>query len=153
MMLLELQWIRSNKLTPWCLNLWWTLLQVQVPRGRLFAFDSEGQHVLTCSSTGGLVSRVNIPSFWHYYYFRAFIRRFCPKELTVIHTYMHTLMAAAATQWHLSTQGTVWVSVSSPRTLWYVDEGNQTSDLLITRYWLYPWATFTLTCIYLYLKF
>uniref|UniRef100_A0A671V8K2 WD repeat-containing protein 91 n=1 Tax=Sparus aurata TaxID=8175 RepID=A0A671V8K2_SPAAU len=33
--------------------------QVQVPRGRLFAFDSEGQHVLTCSSTGGLVYRVN----------------------------------------------------------------------------------------------
>ncbi|KAM8743212.1 WD repeat-containing protein 91 [Acanthopagrus schlegelii] len=32
--------------------------QVQVPRGRLFAFDSEGQHVLTCSSTGGLVSRL-----------------------------------------------------------------------------------------------
>ncbi|PWS22374.1 hypothetical protein DKP78_18730, partial [Enterococcus faecium] len=27
--------------------------QVQVPRGRLFAFDSEGQHVLTCSSNGG----------------------------------------------------------------------------------------------------
>uniref|UniRef100_A0A671V6W3 WD repeat-containing protein 91 n=1 Tax=Sparus aurata TaxID=8175 RepID=A0A671V6W3_SPAAU len=32
--------------------------QVQVPRGRLFAFDSEGQHVLTCSSTGGLVYRL-----------------------------------------------------------------------------------------------
>ncbi|XP_075993473.1 WD repeat-containing protein 91 [Genypterus blacodes] len=29
--------------------------QVQIPRGRLFAFDSEGQHVLTCSSTGGLI--------------------------------------------------------------------------------------------------
>uniref|UniRef100_A0A8C7ZR46 WD repeat-containing protein 91 n=1 Tax=Oryzias sinensis TaxID=183150 RepID=A0A8C7ZR46_9TELE len=35
--------------------------QVQVPRGRLFAFDSEGQHVLTCSSTGGLIYRVNVP--------------------------------------------------------------------------------------------
>lgn len=33
--------------------------QVQVPRGRLFAFDSEGQHVLTCSSTGGIIYRVN----------------------------------------------------------------------------------------------
>ncbi|XP_034048332.1 WD repeat-containing protein 91 isoform X2 [Thalassophryne amazonica] len=32
--------------------------QVQVPRGRLFAFDSEGQHVLTCSSSGGLVYRL-----------------------------------------------------------------------------------------------
>uniref|UniRef100_A0AAQ4PIW3 WD repeat-containing protein 91 n=1 Tax=Gasterosteus aculeatus aculeatus TaxID=481459 RepID=A0AAQ4PIW3_GASAC len=35
--------------------------QVQVPRGRLFAFDSEGQHVLTCSSSGGLIYRVNKP--------------------------------------------------------------------------------------------
>uniref|UniRef100_A0AAR2JHM4 WD repeat-containing protein 91 n=1 Tax=Pygocentrus nattereri TaxID=42514 RepID=A0AAR2JHM4_PYGNA len=33
--------------------------QVQVPHGRLFAFDSEGQHVLTCSSTGGLIYRLN----------------------------------------------------------------------------------------------
>ncbi|XP_072518426.1 WD repeat-containing protein 91 [Salminus brasiliensis] len=33
--------------------------QVQVPRGRLFAFDSEGQHVLTCSSSGGLIYRLN----------------------------------------------------------------------------------------------
>ncbi|KAI4890383.1 hypothetical protein NFI96_014543, partial [Prochilodus magdalenae] len=33
--------------------------QVQVPHGRLFAFDSEGQHVLTCSSTGGIIYRLN----------------------------------------------------------------------------------------------
>ncbi|KAK2872227.1 hypothetical protein Q8A67_022124 [Cirrhinus molitorella] len=33
--------------------------QVQVPHGRLFAFDSEGQHVLTCSSTGGVIYRLN----------------------------------------------------------------------------------------------
>ncbi|KAG8010957.1 WD repeat-containing protein 91 [Nibea albiflora] len=33
--------------------------QVQIPRGRLFAFDSEGQHVLTCSSSGGLIYRLN----------------------------------------------------------------------------------------------
>uniref|UniRef100_A0A3Q2WUU3 WD repeat-containing protein 91 n=1 Tax=Haplochromis burtoni TaxID=8153 RepID=A0A3Q2WUU3_HAPBU len=32
--------------------------QVQVPRGRLFTFDSEGQHVLTCSSSGGLIYRL-----------------------------------------------------------------------------------------------
>ncbi|CAG5867155.1 unnamed protein product [Menidia menidia] len=32
--------------------------QVQVPRGRLFAFDSEGQHTLTCSSSGGLIYRL-----------------------------------------------------------------------------------------------
>ncbi|KAL2099658.1 hypothetical protein ACEWY4_004052 [Coilia grayii] len=33
--------------------------QVQVPRGRLFAFDSEGHHVLTCSNNGGLIYRLN----------------------------------------------------------------------------------------------
>ncbi|KAM6985921.1 WD repeat-containing protein 91 [Aplochiton taeniatus] len=33
--------------------------QVQVPRGRLFAFDSEGQHVLTCSNNGGLIYKLN----------------------------------------------------------------------------------------------
>uniref|UniRef100_A0A3P8WTM4 WD repeat-containing protein 91 n=1 Tax=Cynoglossus semilaevis TaxID=244447 RepID=A0A3P8WTM4_CYNSE len=32
--------------------------QVQVPRGRLFAFDSEGQHVLTCSNSGGIIYRL-----------------------------------------------------------------------------------------------
>ncbi|XP_056137323.1 WD repeat-containing protein 91 [Lampris incognitus] len=32
--------------------------QVQVPRGRLFAFDSEGQHILTCSAGGGIISRL-----------------------------------------------------------------------------------------------
>lgn len=41
-------------------------VQVQVPRGRLFAFDSEGQHVLTCSSSGGLIYRVNAPSLPFY---------------------------------------------------------------------------------------
>lgn len=33
--------------------------QVQTPRGRLFAFDSEGQHVLTCSSSGGVIHRLS----------------------------------------------------------------------------------------------
>ncbi|MGH0175000.1 UNVERIFIED_CONTAM: hypothetical protein FKN15_000723 [Acipenser sinensis] len=33
--------------------------QVQVPRGRLFTFDSEGNYVLTCSSNGGLIYRLN----------------------------------------------------------------------------------------------
>lgn len=33
--------------------------QVQTPRGRLFAFDSEGQHVLTCSSSGGIIHRLS----------------------------------------------------------------------------------------------
>ncbi|XP_019370514.1 PREDICTED: WD repeat-containing protein 91 isoform X1 [Gavialis gangeticus] len=33
--------------------------QVQVPRGRLFAFDSEGNYMLTCSSTGGVIYKLN----------------------------------------------------------------------------------------------
>lgn len=32
--------------------------QVQVPRGRLFAFDSEGNYMLTCSSSGGVIYKV-----------------------------------------------------------------------------------------------
>ncbi|XP_069484881.1 WD repeat-containing protein 91 isoform X2 [Ambystoma mexicanum] len=33
--------------------------QVQTPRGRLFAFDSEGNYMLTCSSTGGTIYKLN----------------------------------------------------------------------------------------------
>uniref|UniRef100_A0A8C3DTJ4 WD repeat-containing protein 91 n=1 Tax=Corvus moneduloides TaxID=1196302 RepID=A0A8C3DTJ4_CORMO len=33
--------------------------QVQFPRGRLFAFDSEGNYMLTCSSTGGVIFKLN----------------------------------------------------------------------------------------------
>ncbi|XP_029859081.1 WD repeat-containing protein 91-like [Aquila chrysaetos chrysaetos] len=33
--------------------------QVQFPRGRLFAFDSEGNYMLTCSSTGGVLFKLN----------------------------------------------------------------------------------------------
>ncbi|XP_008052989.1 WD repeat-containing protein 91 isoform X2 [Carlito syrichta] len=32
--------------------------QVQVPRGRLFAFDSEGNYMLTCSATGGIIYKM-----------------------------------------------------------------------------------------------
>nr|AAF29021.1 HSPC049 [Homo sapiens] len=32
--------------------------QVQVPRGRLFAFDSEGNYMLTCSATGGVIYKL-----------------------------------------------------------------------------------------------
>ena len=39
-----------------------------------------------------------------------------------------------------STSGAVWGSVSCPWMLWHADQGNQTSDLQITRIWLYPWA-------------
>uniref|UniRef100_A0A8D2L069 WD repeat-containing protein 91 n=1 Tax=Varanus komodoensis TaxID=61221 RepID=A0A8D2L069_VARKO len=33
--------------------------QVQFPRGRLFAFDSEGNYMLTCSSTGGVIYKLS----------------------------------------------------------------------------------------------
>ncbi|CAI9563155.1 unnamed protein product [Staurois parvus] len=33
--------------------------QVQFPRGRLFAFDSEGRYMLTCSSNGGVIYKLN----------------------------------------------------------------------------------------------
>lgn len=36
--------------------------QVQAPRGRLFAFDSEGSYMLTCSATGGIIYKV--PGVW-----------------------------------------------------------------------------------------
>ncbi|XP_006861211.1 PREDICTED: WD repeat-containing protein 91 [Chrysochloris asiatica] len=32
--------------------------QVQAPRGRLFAFDSEGHYMLTCSTTGGVIYKL-----------------------------------------------------------------------------------------------
>nr|XP_012600148.1 WD repeat-containing protein 91 isoform X4 [Microcebus murinus] len=32
--------------------------QVQVPRGRLFAFDSEGNYMLTCSAMGGVIYKL-----------------------------------------------------------------------------------------------
>ncbi|XP_007951097.1 WD repeat-containing protein 91 [Orycteropus afer afer] len=32
--------------------------QVQAPRGRLFAFDSEGHYMLTCSATGGVIYKL-----------------------------------------------------------------------------------------------
>ncbi|CAH6778424.1 WD repeat-containing protein 91 [Phodopus roborovskii] len=32
--------------------------QVQVPRGRLFAFDSEGNYMLTCSAAGGIIYKL-----------------------------------------------------------------------------------------------
>lgn len=40
--------------------------QVQFPRGRLFAFDSEGNYMLTCSSTGGVIFKVSLRSGGEY---------------------------------------------------------------------------------------
>lgn len=42
--------------------------QVQFPRGRLFAFDSEGNYMLTCSSTGGVIFKVRLRSGGEYSY-------------------------------------------------------------------------------------
>ena len=43
-----------------------------------------------------------------------------------------------------STSGTVWGSVSCPRTRRHADQGNQTSDHPITGRWLCPWARVSL---------
>ena len=67
-------------------------------------------------------------------HFRAFSRGFCPKRLTVIHTDIHTLMAVAAMQGvdqHIrSSLGDQYLAQGH-----FADQGNQTSDLLITRLW------------------
>ena len=62
----------------------------------------------------------------------AFSRSFCPKRLTVIHTFTHRwrwLPCKVPT----STSGAIWGSVSPLRTLWHADQGNQTSNPPITR--------------------
>ncbi|XP_066502849.1 WD repeat-containing protein 91 [Hoplias malabaricus] len=51
--------LSSDAVGPFVLSGYSGYKQVQVPRGRLFAFDSEGQHVLTCSSNGGIIYRLN----------------------------------------------------------------------------------------------
>ena len=74
----------------------------------------------------------------HMYVSFTFSRCFCSKWLTVIHTFR---------QWWLpckvptSTSGAAWGLVSCPRRLQHAVQGNQTSNPLITRRWLYPWAT------------
>ena len=78
--------------------------------------------------------------------FRAFSIRFCPKRLTVIQTYIHTIMAVAAMQGANLQIRSSLVLVSCPRTLWHADQGNRPSDLLITWHWLYPWSTATQLC-------
>ena len=74
--------------------------------------------------------------------FREFSRCFCPKRLTVIHTFIHWwrwLPCKVPT----STSGAVWGWVSCPRTLRHADpdQGNRTSDLPVTRCRLYPPST------------
>ena len=75
-----------------------------------------------------------------YITFSSFSRYVWPKRLTVIHTYIHTLMAMAAMQGadqHIR-------SIFLPKDPSTCRPGERTSNLPITSCWLYPWATITL---------
>ncbi|XP_032893665.1 WD repeat-containing protein 91 isoform X2 [Amblyraja radiata] len=50
--------VQSDAIGPFVLSGYSGYKQVQVPHGRLFAFDSEGHCVLTCSSTGGIIHKL-----------------------------------------------------------------------------------------------
>eukprot|EP00062_Callorhinchus_milii_P009872 gi/632954136/ref/XP_007892801.1/ PREDICTED: WD repeat-containing protein 91 [Callorhinchus milii] len=50
--------VQADAIGPFVLSGYSGYRQVQVPRGRLFAFDSEGNYVLTCSSTGGIIHKL-----------------------------------------------------------------------------------------------
>ncbi|XP_060695514.1 WD repeat-containing protein 91 isoform X1 [Hemiscyllium ocellatum] len=50
--------MQSDAIGPFVLSGYSGYKQVQVPRGRLFAFDSEGHYVLTCSSSGGIIHKL-----------------------------------------------------------------------------------------------
>ena len=66
-----------------------------------------------------------------------FSRSFGPKPLTVIHTYIHILMAVAANEHIRSSLG---FSIFLKDAL-HADQGSWTSNLQITRCWLYTWST------------
>ena len=70
-------------------------------------------------------------------FFSRFSRCFHPKQLTAFSTCKVSCKVVT------STSGAVWGSVSWPRTPQHADQGNQTSNLPLTRRWLYPWATAT----------
>ncbi|XP_051886386.1 WD repeat-containing protein 91 isoform X3 [Pristis pectinata] len=50
--------VQSDAIGPFVLSGYSGYKQVQVPHGRLFAFDSEGHYVLTCSSSGGIIHKL-----------------------------------------------------------------------------------------------
>ncbi|XP_062914387.1 WD repeat-containing protein 91 [Mobula hypostoma] len=50
--------VQPDAIGPFVLSGYSGYKQVQVPHGRLFAFDSEGHYVLTCSSTGGIIHKL-----------------------------------------------------------------------------------------------
>ena len=89
--------------------------------GFSFTQDSCKCRTQEAEVTGSLSSLNTLYWFYTVWYiyiklfiiFRAFVRRFCPKEFTVIHTYFHTLMAVAAMQGadQHKTLGAVWGSV------------------------------------------
>lgn len=60
--------------------------QVQFPRGRLFAFDSEGNYMLTCSSTGGVIFKVSLQSDgkFSFAFIQAFVTRLQEQPLEVL---------------------------------------------------------------------
>lgn len=60
--------------------------QVQFPRGRLFAFDSEGNYMLTCSSTGGVIFKVSLRSGGEYSHasIQALVTRLHHQQLEVL---------------------------------------------------------------------
>ena len=62
--------------------------------------------------------------------FRAFIRCYCPKRITVIHTFIHWWQVLSCKVPHQEQFGTC------QRTLWHADKGNRTSNLMITWHWL-----------------
>ena len=79
-------------------------------------------------------------------------RHFCPKRLTVIHTYIHTLMVVAAMKGadqHIGSS--LGLSILSKDTV-TCRPGESTSDLQITRCWLYPWATVAKPPVHLMLR-
>ncbi|XP_059833713.1 WD repeat-containing protein 91 isoform X3 [Hypanus sabinus] len=50
--------VQSDAIGPFVLSGYSGYKQVQVPHGRLFAFDSEGHYLLTCSSSGGIIHKL-----------------------------------------------------------------------------------------------
>ena len=50
--------IHNGACGPFILNGAGGYRQVQTPKGKLFAFDAEGHHVLTCASLGGYIYKV-----------------------------------------------------------------------------------------------
>ena len=44
--------------------------QVQTPKGKLFALDTEGNNVLTCGQNGGMIYRVSNPHYLGGYFIK-----------------------------------------------------------------------------------